>query len=186
LRCGAGLPLSGLCPWRLPSWARRPAHDSGPSCKRNNIIVQITRYPIRIEFDKIRETAERYGVEFGYWGGQGEPIKTMWKRPMDLQGKQTLETSWKYCNEANYCIRLRGDKIYTCGTIACADHLNKFFNVHMEVTDNDYLKLESIKTFDEILDFLCAPKPFCKYCNRKGVTTGLKWEVSHRELKEWF
>jgi MoaA/NifB/PqqE/SkfB family radical SAM enzyme len=161
------------------------------TCGQNNIIVEITKYPIKLEFERILEKAGIYGVKFGYWGESGgggaikEPLKTMWKRPFDLDGKQDVKKSWKYCNEANYCIRLRNGKLYTCATIPCVEHFNNYFGKNLEVKESDYIEIDKINNLDELLDFFCTPKQFCRYCKRKDVFPGQKWAVSKRDLEEW-
>jgi hypothetical protein len=37
---------------------------------------------------------------------------------------------------------------------------------------------------DEILDFLCKPAPFCKYCNIRKQNK-IEWGISKKERKEW-
>jgi len=38
---------------------------------------------------------------------------------------------------------------------------------------------------DEILDYLCKPIPFCRYCDWRRLKTGVKWSVSKKEISEW-
>jgi MoaA/NifB/PqqE/SkfB family radical SAM enzyme len=154
------------------------------ACGRNGINIRITHYPVKLDFESLKNKAEKEAVSLGLWGGNA-PVKSMWKRPFDLNGTQTLEHSWKYCNEANNCIRLKDGKIYPCATIYSVRHFNKYFGTDMQISKDDYLELDSVRNLDEILTFLSVPKPFCRYCERKNITTGLKWEVSKKEISEW-
>jgi MoaA/NifB/PqqE/SkfB family radical SAM enzyme len=155
------------------------------TCNENNIAVKITRYPIRLDYNSLKSIAEKFNVDFGYWGTDDEPVKTMWKTPFDMSGTQSIKTSWKICREANYCARLKDAKIYKCNTIPCAAHFNKYFNKQLEITNGDFLELDAIADIDEIYDFLHTPASFCKYCNRKDISTGLKWGVSPKTIEEW-
>jgi len=157
------------------------------ACRKNRINIRITHYPIKLDFESLKNKAENEAVSLEYWGksGNNTPIKSMWKLPFDLNGTQDLEHSWKYCNEANYCIRMRNGKIYPCSTIHSIRHFNKYFNTNMVVSEDDVLELDRIHNLDEILTFVSTPKPFCRYCKRKDITTGLKWGISKKEISEW-
>jgi MoaA/NifB/PqqE/SkfB family radical SAM enzyme len=155
------------------------------TCRRNRINVKITRYPIKLDFKSLKSKAENEGVSLEYWGGESEPIKSMWKLRYDLNGTQDLEHGWKYCHSANYCMRLANGKIYPCGQIYSVRHFNKYFDTNMVVSEDDVLELDSIRNLDEILTFASTPPPFCRYCKKKDITYGLKWELSKKEISEW-
>ena len=155
------------------------------NCKKNNVCISLSRYPIRLDIDGIKETAKSYSVRFDYVGGSNTPIKEMWKYPIDLHGKQKLKNSFYICNQVNSCLRMKNGIIYPCNTIACIDHFNGYFNTKLAVTEKDYININDVKSIDEVYDFLIAPKAFCKYCNRKGVVFGIKYGVSKKEITEW-
>jgi MoaA/NifB/PqqE/SkfB family radical SAM enzyme len=159
--------------------------DFWKKCRDNQIEINITKYPVKVDFEKISEIAQKHGITFGYLGGDGEPVKEMWKYPLDLLGQQKLKNSFMICNQVNSCIRMKNGRIYPCNTIPCIEHFNSFFGKNLEVTEKDYIEIEKVKSIDEVYDFLIAPKPFCKYCNRKGVVFGIKWAISKKELSEW-
>jgi L-lysine 2,3-aminomutase len=75
--------------------------------------------------------------------------------------------------------------IYPCDTIAGIEHFNKYFNKKLEVTADDVLELHKVKNINEVYEFLIKPKPFCKYCNRKGVVFGITYGQSKKEISEW-
>lgn len=154
-------------------------------CRKNAIRIALSRYPIRLDLDEIKRIAQSYQVSFDYVGGANTPVKAMWKYPLDLQGRQSVKTGFNICNQVNSCIRMKNGMIYPCNTIACIEHFNRFFNVKLEVTEADYIDINKVDTIEEIYDFLIRPKPFCKYCNRKGVVFGIPWKVSRKEITEW-
>jgi MoaA/NifB/PqqE/SkfB family radical SAM enzyme len=155
------------------------------ACRKNRINIRISHYPIKLDFEFLKDKAKKEAVSLGYHGGKLEPIKSMYKSSFDLNGAQDLEHSWKYCYEANFCIRQKDGKIYPCCTIYSVRHFNEYFDTNMTVSEDDYLELDSVRNLDEILTFLSTPKPFCRYCKKKDVKTGLKWELSKKELSEW-
>jgi hypothetical protein len=103
------------------------------------------------------------------------------------------------------CIRMEDGKIYPCNTIACIEHFNKFFDKSLKVTRDDVMEIDNIHNIREVYEFLMSlraassnqrfgggikpdfrikPKPFRKYCNRKGIQFGIEWGVSEREITE--
>ena len=154
-------------------------------CKQYSVSVDISRYPIKIDIEKIHEKGRQYNIKIGYVGGNDVPIKSMWKYPLDTEGKQPLSRSYDICSQINRCITMKDGKIYPCNTIAGIGHFNKYFNRTLEVTADDVLEINKIKDVNEIYNFLYTAKPFCKYCNRKGVVFGIKYAGSKKEIEEW-
>ncbi|MDR3334086.1 MAG: radical SAM protein [Treponema sp.] len=155
------------------------------TCKQNNVEINVSRYPIQIDIDGIKAKTKSYGIKFDYVGGSDVPVKLMWKYPLDLEGRQSLRRSYDICTQINRCITMKDGKIYPCNTIAGIEHFNKYFNKNLEVTADDVLELSKVKNVNEIYEFLHTPKPFCKYCNRKGVVFGIKYSSSKKEIEEW-
>jgi MoaA/NifB/PqqE/SkfB family radical SAM enzyme len=153
--------------------------------KQNNIIINLSRYPIQINVDKIREKTKSYNVKFDYVGGSDVPIKSMWKYPLDINGKQSLKRSYNICTQINRCVTMKEGLIYPCNTIAGIKHFNQYFTKNLEVAAGDVLELHNVKDINELYEFLYTPKPFCKYCNRKGVEFGIKYGNSKKDIKEW-
>jgi MoaA/NifB/PqqE/SkfB family radical SAM enzyme len=160
-------------------------NDFWENCRKNNVCISLSRYPIKLDIDTLRKTAELNSVKFDYVGGSSTPIKAMWKYPLDLAGKQPLSRSFNICNQVNSCVRMKEGKIYPCNTIACIEHFNTFFGKNLEVTKGDIIEIENVNTIHEIYEFLIRPKPFCKYCNRAGIQFGIEWGVSKKEINEW-
>ncbi|MDR0455831.1 MAG: 4Fe-4S cluster-binding domain-containing protein [Treponema sp.] len=158
---------------------------SWENCQKNNVTISVSRYPINIDINGIKEKSNKYNVKFEYIGGDDVPVKSMWKYPLDLEGKQSLKTSYNICSQINRCITMKDGLIYACNTIAGIEHFNKYFNTNLEVLSGDVLKLHEVKKLDEIYEYLSTPKPFCRYCNRKGLILGIKYGTSKKEINEW-
>lgn len=113
-------------------------------------------------------------------------MKKLWKYPIDLNGNVSLKNSFNICSQINFCIRMKNGKIYPCNTTACIEHFNKYFGKNLElIPGKDYLELDRVKDIQEVFQFLITPPPFCRYCNRAGVTFGHEWEVSKKKMSEW-
>lgn len=155
-------------------------------CSDYDINVRISRYPIKLNDQKIKEIQEKWSVDFDWVGGKDIPVKKMWKYPIDLKGGVSLRNSFKICSQINVCVRMKNGKLYPCNTTACIEHFNRYFGKNLKlIPGKDYLELEKVRDIQEVFEFLITPPPFCKYCNRAGVTFGHDWEVSKKDISEW-
>jgi len=105
--------------------------------------------------------------------------------PIDLSGKQNVKDSFLRCSAANRCVALDNGKIYTCTTIPYVKYFNIMFKENLEVSERDYLDIHCVDNFDEIMNFLCSPPPFCRYCNQKGMIWDTSFEISKKKIEEW-
>ena len=155
------------------------------TCKKHNIKIFITKYPINLPFDKIEEKAKEQVVVLEYFGTSAVLQKEIWKFPLNLNGTEDIKSSFELCFKANVCVTLDEGKMYTCPTIACIKYFNKYFGTNLEVSEKDYMDIYAVKNIEEIFEFLCKPMPFCRYCNTKQPVYGMKWERSKKEISEW-
>ncbi|GHV86054.1 hypothetical protein AGMMS50230_16620 [Spirochaetia bacterium] len=114
-----------------------------------------------------------------------EKQNNMWHYPLDLKGQQNIAENFKYCGFANSCITLRDGRLYTCASAAHIKFFNDYFKTGLSVTEDDSIDIYKAKNAEEILNFLAAPIPFCRYCNVRGRTKGHKWNISRKDLAEW-
>jgi MoaA/NifB/PqqE/SkfB family radical SAM enzyme len=164
------------------------------SAKDNNVWIAISRYPISLDIDAIRDLSKEYGVPCGYFKPDAgicdfaadiKDNQTMYKFRLDLQGRQNTNRPFLRCNWFNNCFTLRDGKLYTCFMIAHIMHFNAYFDQNLPVTEKDYIDIYKAKDIDEILNFLAKPVPFCRFCNINGLTRGHKWGVSKKYISEW-
>jgi organic radical activating enzyme len=151
-------------------------------CKNNNVRIDITNYPIKIDKDEIRRLADEYNIKIQYWGGDN---KTLWKLPFDLNGNQNIYSNFKKCFKSNICSFLYEGKMYTCPTIPCIKQFNNAFNKSLKVTKEDYINIYEVKDISEIFEFLAKPVPFCRYCRIKSIKKNIPWGISKKEIGEW-
>ncbi|MDR1779438.1 MAG: radical SAM protein [Tannerella sp.] len=155
------------------------------ACRCNNIEIVVTKYPIKIDHDAIRQHVIAQGVAFSFYGNTEAVPKTMQCAPLDLEGKQDPRDSFLRCNSANRCIALDNGRIYTCSLIPYVKYFNATFGTNLNVTDKDYISIDDVASIDEIMQFLCRPMPFCRYCNRKGMIRDIGYGVSRKDISEW-
>jgi MoaA/NifB/PqqE/SkfB family radical SAM enzyme len=153
------------------------------SCKTNEIRIYITPYPIKLDYEQIIKIAEKYSVnvEYFYMGN-----KTSFRKlPLNIEGKKDIIENFKRCTGSNTCVALRDGKMYGCQTIAYIDYFNSYFGQNFKVLEKDYIDIHTATSEDEILDFMCKPLPFCRYCDVDSMKFGIKWSISKKEIGEW-
>jgi hypothetical protein len=131
------------------------------NCVKNDIGIEVSLYSVYLDLGKIKERAERWGIPIGFRGDLSTQRRTWTRQTLDLDGKQNIEKSHRLCELANFCIQ--------CETTAFIKYFNQYFNQSVETGENDYINIYQIKDLDEILEFLCKPISFCRYCKTKDV-----------------
>lgn len=165
-------------------------------CSKNKIWLSCTEYPIKINWDEIREKAKKFNVTIYFLSNNGaneiqtytpcnKDNKTSWYYPLDIEGKQNIEENFLNCKEANSCIHLRHGKLYTCCVAPNICHFNEHFNKNIPLNENDGIDIHKAKNLREVLDFLAKPINFCKYCNVKKRKLDLPWQRSQKSIKEY-
>jgi len=173
-------PKTELEIWTNGILLSKQPHEFWETCREKNIRINITKYPIKINREQINNLARQYSVKLVY---QDNKTEFLWfKTKLDKNGRQNIEKSFKFCEMSNECIHLCDGKLYTCPIIAYVKYLNNYFDENFKVTENDCIDIYKAKNIDEILDFLCKPIPFCKYCGKACLT---EWGISKKERKEW-
>lgn len=155
------------------------------ACRRNNIEIVVTKYPVKINHEAIENKAKEEGVKFSFYGSTAEIEKNMQCMPIDLSGTQNACDSFLRCSAANRCIAMDNGKIYTCTTIPYIKYFNAHFNKNLPVSEKDYIDIYKAKSINEILKFIAKPMPFCRFCNQKGIIWDIGYGVSKKEISEW-
>lgn len=149
----------------------------------NNINLTITKYPIKINYEKIKKKCEEENVLFRFFDEQ--PVRYFTHLPLDLEGRGRIENNFLRCYLANCCHTLKHGKMYTCSTIPHIDHFNEYYNCNLCVSKNDSIDIYKANNADEIFEFLAKPVPFCRYCKVEDRKYGFNWKVSQKDIKEW-
>ena len=153
------------------------------SCKNNDIKIYITPYPIKLKFERIVEIAKKHQVVLE-WFSAIDKISFM-KLPLNIKGVGDMVKNFKRCANSNTCVVLQNGKIYACGRALVVKYFNDYFGQDFKVSEKDYIDIYNVKNVDEVLDFVCKPIPFCRYCDVDNMKFGIKWSVSKKEIGEW-
>ena len=166
------------------------------SCRKNNIRIIVTSYPVKLNVKRIKELAKKHNVTLKIRTRFMD--KHAWsKLPLDLNGLQCIMKNRKFCLTVNTCIFLKDGRLATCCLPLVADRFNNYFSKDMgtrsdsfepttlEATDDDSIDIYKAKDIGEVYEFLSKPIPFCRYCRIKSWEIGIEWEVSKKEITEW-
>lgn len=153
------------------------------SCHDNEITICPTRYPIKVDWDKIKEKCKEYDVWFDFVDDTKDQDKISLKTNVDLEGKQDFFKRFLECGATGtYCVQLFNGKIHTCPFSANIQYFNKYFNMNIPITEKDSIDIYN-NSIDDILLFLSKPIPLCRYC-AKSYPVGL-WRPSKKDISEY-
>ncbi|MDR2823795.1 MAG: hypothetical protein LBB41_01180, partial [Prevotellaceae bacterium] len=152
---------------------------------QNNIEIVVTKYPINIDFQAIKQKVNDEKICFSFYGNTETVPKTMECIPLDLQGNQNARDSFLRCSRANRCVAMDNGKLYTCSLVPYIKYFNNYFEKNLEISQTDFLNIYEVKNIDQILDYLCNPLSFCRFCDIKGIIYNIGYGVSKKEILEW-
>jgi len=155
------------------------------NCCACDISIAITKYPIKINYDKIEKIGQEFGVKIEYMELGDQESRLLWKYPLDINGNQDAIRSFTYCENANTCITLEHGYLYTCSIMPNAYIFNNFFHTKLKITDVDGVDIYDDLTPDDIFSALARPVSFCRYCDVMHRSYGHKWRISEKKISEW-
>lgn len=159
--------------------------DFWRTCREQNIVIVVTKYPIHLDYETMRKTAASHGVIFEFYATTDECPRNSYKAPLDLSGQQDSRKSFIRCFHANRFPLLMEGKWYACTIAPNVRHFNKKYGTNLKLEDGDFLDIYGVEKASELLMFLCRPKPFCRYCDVKNRSFNHKWERSRQQMSEW-
>lgn len=154
--------------------------DFWAELKKYNIALSMTKYPIKVPYEKYINKCSALGIKSYYFN----PDRfRMQKMELDYKGEQDKEKSFLKCNRKR-CHFIRDSKLYVCTPVPNIQFLNDFFNINFPVTKKDYIDLNKIKSAAKINKILNKPIEFCKYCP-DGESKFEDYAISKKVISEW-
>lgn len=155
------------------------------ACKQYDILINVTKYPIALDYDGISEAAEKRSVRLKFFG-DGETVCSFNNNSFDLLGQRDTRSSFLLCPNANRHITLaQGGLLYPCDKIPHIYILNHYFDTTLKISDRDYINIYSNITAEDVFRFLARPVPFCRYCNIEERMKESSWTRSEKNIDEW-
>ncbi|WP_020003378.1 radical SAM protein [Brachyspira innocens] len=172
--------------WLITNGILLPKQDESfwLSCQENNVEIHPTKYPIKIDWDNIKRICSNYNVILSFFNDENvlkESVKTI----LNLDGTSNIFDNFTNCYLANNCLNLSDGKLFTCGLPANINAFNSYFSMNIKVTEHDYIDIYKAKDYNEILQFLAKPMPFCRYCDITKWHGIGRWETSKRNIEEY-
>ena len=156
------------------------------NCKKYNIEIAISKYPINIDYEKIEEKAKEYDIQISYHKGfVGEIERKSYNYKLDEKGQQDINNAYR-CYSGSVSV-LKYGKLYKCPICSNIDIFNTYFNKHFNTCEKDYIDLSKKYSANDILLFLYKPSPFCRYCiiPYRKIPNVIDWNYSKKDIKEW-
>ena len=155
------------------------------ACRECSVIINVTRYPINIDYNKITTIGQRECVRVIITGeDDGNKPRRWFHNFRDASGTQDIAHNFKTCKWHGKCLNIEDGKICTCVVPLKIRHLNRYFGEQFTVSGNDYLDIHSVSKIEDILDVVNKPIPFCRYC-LPNTDVEVEWSKSKHLLKEW-
>lgn len=154
------------------------------ACQKFSVTIYVTKYPIDFDYAKVETLAKSNNVKLAYVVEKDEIIKTSWRLPLDISGKQNSATAYAKCDMGNVCVLLKNGYLYPCTVAPNIKHFNIFFKQNLQITSADCIDIYHANA-NEILQFLANPIPFCKYCDIEKRTENIPWAISQKSITEW-
>ena len=159
------------------------------TCKDNNIIISITRYPIKLDYEAIKEKCNEYGVTL-YLSSDIhsavpiEEAKISYKHTFSLN-KDEENIYFPACHYYNHLGVVREGKYYMCPVQAHSGIFNKKFGQNLELTEADSIDIYEANSWEDIAKFQANRVPFCCYCDIKKWGVDSVWKPSTNKIEEY-
>lgn len=154
------------------------------SCKDNDVLIMITRYPIKVDYDNLIKLIREKGIRatFGNTGDIDDNMKEMWSLSIDLNGSQDATENFRKC--ANVDFKLKEGRLYPCCVSSDICHLCKTFDVDLPWHESG-VNIYEIQSNDELLQILSNPNPMCSFCDLERRKELRNWSFSKKSISEW-
>ena len=156
-------------------------------CIKSNIQISITDYGLpNIDVEEIIHKLKDLGIKTTIYRNSTKNLIWHYKHIRLTEGKIDCLSK---CIYKNICNNYRNGKIYLCPHIAYIDFFNNHFGTNVKLDNTDYISLDEVSCFDELLERIHSAKPnFCyKYCNYYDKTHPEKgeWHTTKKDINEF-
>ena len=151
------------------------------AAKDLDIIIALTRYPIKFDYDAVEQLCMAKGIKTEVFGDRSM-ADSFFKFGLDPEKKQNGKISHFKCYNRG-CVSIIGDRLYPCSISACIGHLNNHLDNKFEHKPGDWLNVSEITDVKQIFSLRDKPVPFCSYCKNPPAT--VRYGSSKREVSEW-
>ena len=174
-------PTQKLCIYTNGLLLPKMADSFWEKASELNFTIEITRYPVKFDYDGVIELCRQKGVECNVFGDRSL-ANSFFRFALDPAKGQNAALSHLRCYNRG-CISVIGEKIYPCPISGCIEHLNRSKGTDFKHCKGDFLLVDEIRGADQIRRLRDRPVPFCSYCKLPPAV--VKYGPSKREASEW-
>jgi hypothetical protein len=148
------------------------------SCAANDIIIQITQYPISLDLDGIGEKARRFGARLDISG----PVSSFLQF-FNPAGDSDAAISFRNCQARFKCPFLQDGRVSLCPLPATMHIFNEQFGMNVPVSTEDSINIFGTTRAADILEFLQRPSRLCSWC--LADWPAFDWKVGGKTIEDW-
>lgn len=168
------LMTNGLLVSRMPDGVWDALAETGA-------VLLCDDYPVKLPKDAIAEQALIHGVALEWM----PPAAEFFKAPIEPDGTCDPDRSFTACQWLSNCAIVRNGRLYACAHIAYADAPARRFGLPQLVpTPQDSIDIFAASTGDDVISFLTAPAPWCRFCDYEHRET-YAWGRTAHTAEEW-
>lgn len=150
------------------------------SCKKYNIQINITPYPININYVDIYNLVLKHKLKLFIYDDGNTFNKKFIKLDFISNKDKDSINNFKKCNMSK-CTNLKNGKLYLCPITNNINRYNSYYKTNYLINDSDYLDIYKIKNSKKIFDFIKKSTDFCKYCKINEIEC-VPWERFNEKI----
>jgi organic radical activating enzyme len=157
----------------------------------HDVVLRVTKYPIKVDYEAIRERCAKEGVEFAYHNedeARDQAKSSMIIQGIDPKGAGDPARNYMRCS-VRHCTTLVDGKLYPCVVVANIHHFNKYFGYDIPVSEADRVDVYRERNPRRVRRRLYnrkEPLDFCRYCDiDMKLVSCVKYTRSKKHISEW-
>lgn len=154
-------------------------------CRTSHIEIDITDYKL-FNVEEILNKLKDLGITTKAYRNSSKNFIWRYKHIRLTEGKIDCLSK---CIFKNTYSSYRNGKIYLCAHIAYIDFFNNYFGKNITLDNTDYISLDEISSYEELIEKINSAKPnFCyTYCNYYDKTHPEKgiWHTTKKDINEF-
>ena len=158
--------------------------DFWKACHDNQVLVRVTRYPVKLDMEQINEKASQFDVDLKYHPSDSA-IKSFNLYPLNLQGDGSPEDNYSCCKMKMRYVLIKEGRLYPCPIAGNAEHFNRAFDQNLTCGEVDSISLDDITSFEEYKAFAAKAISFCRFCMPTQYRRDVGWSHSQKSISEW-
>uniref|UniRef100_UPI002607C805 radical SAM protein n=1 Tax=Helicobacter sp. UBA3407 TaxID=1946588 RepID=UPI002607C805 len=158
--------------------------DFWDSMQKHKIELHPTKYPIKVDWEFVESQCKAYGIPLVFFN-DARVEKTSFKTILEPKGNLDIFNAFTNCHQVGNCTHFGNGKLYPCNIVPNIHYFNSAFNQNLPITPLDSIDIYKAKDYNEILQFLAKPIPFCRFCNLAKWKSIGEWKTSKKDISEY-